>query len=91
MSHRALRPELGSPLDISDLNSDTAAASPSYRRASSILEDAVHDVRHEVPQDLPDDKHCMAPGQLYSTGSGQLYHSGRIVVALVGLPARGKT
>lgn len=59
-----------------------AANSPRYRRRSSTFIDAIHD--------LPE-KEEMAPAQLYSTESGRLFHSGRIVIATVGLPARGKT
>lgn len=59
-----------------------AATSPRFRRRSSTFMDAIHD--------LPE-KEEMAPAQLYSTESGRLFHSGRIVIATVGLPARGKT
>lgn len=63
---------------------EIAANSPRYRRRSSTFIDGVHD--------LPDEKSSpMAPAQLYSTMSGRLFHSGRIVIVLVGPPARGKT
>ncbi|KAI5297300.1 hypothetical protein KEM55_004890, partial [Ascosphaera atra] len=58
------------------------ANSPRFRRKSSTLVDAIHD--------LPE-KSELAPAQLYSTESGRLFHSGRIVIITVGLPARGKT
>ena len=58
------------------------ANSPHFRRRSSTFVDAIHD--------LPE-MEAMAPAQLYSTESGRLFHSGRIVIATVGLPARGKT
>jgi 6-phosphofructo-2-kinase/fructose-2,6-biphosphatase 4 len=61
---------------------DLAASSLNFRRRSSTYVDAIHD----LPQ-----KESMAPAQLYSTESGRLFHSGRIVIATVGLPARGKT
>ncbi|KAH8701252.1 6-phosphofructo-2-kinase/fructose-2,6-bisphosphatase-like protein [Phaeosphaeriaceae sp. PMI808] len=63
------------------LTADIYANSPRFRRRSSTFVDAIHD--------LPEKE--MAPAQLYSTESGRLFHSGRIVIATVGLPARGKT
>ncbi|KAJ2905324.1 putative 6-phosphofructo-2-kinase/fructose-2,6-bisphosphatase [Zalerion maritima] len=61
---------------------DLAANAPRYRRRSSTFIDGIHDI--------PDDQD-MAPAQLYSTMSGRLFHSGRIAIVMVGLPARGKT
>ena len=52
------------------------------RRKSSTFVDAIHD--------MPETGE-LAPAQLYSTESGRLFHSGRIAIATVGLPARGKT
>ena len=62
---------------------EIAANAPRYRRKSSTFIDGIHDV--------PDDQDNRAPAQLYSTMSGRLFHSGRIAIAMVGLPARGKT
>ncbi len=64
------------------LTAEMAVMSPRYRRKSSTFVDAIHD--------LPA-KSEMAPAQLYSTESGRLFHAGRIAIATVGLPARGKT
>ncbi|QSS50336.1 6-phosphofructo-2-kinase/fructose-2, 6-bisphosphatase [Histoplasma capsulatum var. duboisii H88] len=64
------------------LTADVVAASPLFRKKSSTYVDAIHD--------LPE-KGELAPAQLYSTESGRLFHSGRIVIITVGLPARGKT
>ncbi|TID18585.1 6-phosphofructo-2-kinase/fructose-2-6-bisphosphatase-like protein [Venturia nashicola] len=64
------------------LTAEAAANSPRYRRRSSTYIDAIHDM--PTTEEL-------APAQLYSTESGRLFHSGRIVIATVGLPARGKT
>ncbi|KAJ5825494.1 hypothetical protein N7474_002632 [Penicillium riverlandense] len=61
---------------------EIVANSPQFRRKSSTFVDAIHD--------LPE-KAELAPAQLYSTESGRLFHSGRIVIITVGLPARGKT
>lgn len=81
------RPELGGRLDMiksdsGDRTAEIAANAPRYRRKSSTFIDAIHDV--------PEDQ-SLAPAQLYSTMSGRLFHSGRIAIVMVGLPARGKT
>ncbi|KAL2176338.1 6-phosphofructo-2-kinase-domain-containing protein [Thermothelomyces heterothallicus CBS 202.75] len=65
------------------LTAKIAASAPRYRRKSSTFIDGIHDV--------PDDQGNLAPAQLYSTMSGRLFHSGRIAIVMVGLPARGKT
>ena len=61
---------------------EVATQAPRFRRKSSTFVDAIHD--------LPATGE-LAPAQLYSTESGRLFHSGRIAIATVGLPARGKT
>jgi hypothetical protein len=53
-----------------------------FIRKSSTFVDAIHDLTEQAE---------MAPAQLYSTESGRLFHSGKIAIATVGLPARGKT
>jgi len=65
------------------LTAEIAANAPRYRRKSSTFIDGIHDVSN--------DQDNMAPAQLYSTMSGRLFHSGRIAIVMVGLPARGKT
>ncbi|KAL2163100.1 hypothetical protein VTH06DRAFT_6936 [Thermothelomyces fergusii] len=65
------------------LTAKIAASAPRYRRKSSTFIDGIHDIS--------DDQGNLAPAQLYSTMSGRLFHSGRIAIVMVGLPARGKT
>jgi 6-phosphofructo-2-kinase/fructose-2,6-biphosphatase 4 len=69
-------------LTASDSPEPLAASTPRYRRKSSTFIDGIHDVS---------DDQRLAPGQLYSTMSGRLFHSGKIAIVMVGLPARGKT
>lgn len=82
-----LRPELGDDLDMDETDqsstAEIAANAPRYRRKSSTFIDGIHDVA--------EDQGDLAPAQLYSTMSGRLFHSGRIAIVMVGLPARGKT
>jgi hypothetical protein len=95
--HRTLRPEVGDVTEHSLImaveelytkehanirTAEIAANAPRYRRKSSTFIDGIHDVSED---------HEMAPAQLYSTMSGRLFHSGRIAIVMVGLPARGKT
>jgi hypothetical protein len=69
-------------LTAMDRTAEAAANSPRFRRKSSTFVDAIH----ELPATGE-----LAPAQLYSTESGRLFHSGRIAIVTVGLPARGKT
>lgn len=64
-----------------EYSNDSAPVSR-LRRRSNVNVDAIHD--------LPIGSE-MAPAQLYSTESGRLFHSGKIAIVTVGLPARGKT
>ncbi|EEY14047.1 6-phosphofructo-2-kinase/fructose-2,6-biphosphatase [Verticillium alfalfae VaMs.102] len=75
-------PKEANSTDPRDSTAEIAANAPRYRRKSSTFIDGIHD----VPEDQD-----MAPAQLYSTMSGRLFHSGRIAIVMVGLPARGKT
>lgn len=59
------------------------------------LPDGLSNEKFECKQDAVhepiDHGHPMAPGQLYPTEAGSLFHAGNILIALVGLPATSKT
>lgn len=78
-----LTDDLDNPCADDTSTAEIAANAPRYRRRSSTFIDAIHDIA--------EDQGDLAPAQLYSTMSGRLFHSGRIAIVMVGLPARGKT
>lgn len=49
------------------------------------------DYRKDAVHEPVDRGYPMAPGQLYPTEAGTLFHAGNILIALVGLPATAKT
>lgn len=65
-----------------DYSAENKTGDSRLRRVSNVNVDAIHDIHLESG---------MAPAQLYSTESGRLFHSGKIAIVTVGLPARGKT
>ncbi|SCU77469.1 LAFA_0A01860g1_1 [Lachancea sp. 'fantastica'] len=84
------------PVDFSDLQSPTLNAGNHMARTRRRWSKSSQD-QPAKPSALADGVHenvdfdFISPGQLYSTESGRLFHAGKILIVLVGLPATSKT
>ncbi|CAI8508454.1 unnamed protein product [Hanseniaspora opuntiae] len=71
-----------SSLNISSELDKIESEKTKMNKKKKILQDQVH---------VKLSNHSISPGQLYATESGRLFHAGKILIVLVGLPARSKT
>ncbi|SGZ38799.1 related to Putative 6-phosphofructo-2-kinase/fructose-2,6-bisphosphatase YLR345W [Hanseniaspora guilliermondii] len=71
-----------SSLNISSELDKIESEGTKSNKKKRILQDQVH---------VKLSNHSISPGQLYATESGRLFHAGKILIVLVGLPARSKT
>lgn len=71
-----------SSLNISSELNKTQSEQKKLKKKKKVLQDQVHTKLSN---------HSISPGQLYATESGRLFHAGKILIVLAGLPARSKT